>query len=118
MAKIGGWEVNLETMKLSWTRETFRIAELEPPVEPPLEQGINLFAPEARPTMTAAIQAAIATGTPYNLELPLITGKGCRRWVQTQGFAEMRNGKAVRLYGTFHDITERRQAEKQLQEAK
>lgn len=115
LAKIGGWEVNLETMKLSWTRETFRIAELEPPVEPPLEQGINLFAPEARPTMTAAIQAAIATGTPYNLELPLITGKGCRRWVQTQGFAEMRNGKAVRLYGTFHDITERRQAEKQLQ---
>ena len=111
LAKVGGWEVNLETMKLSWTRETFRIAELEPPVEPPLEQGINLFAPEARPTITAAIQAAIATGTPYDLKLPLITAQGRPRWVQTQGFAKMRDGKAVRLYGTFQDITERRQAE-------
>ncbi len=23
LAKIGGWSVNLQTMKLSWTRETF-----------------------------------------------------------------------------------------------
>jgi PAS domain S-box-containing protein len=109
LAKIGGWEVDLATMKLSWTPETFRIAELDPPVEPPLEQGINLFAPAVRPTITAAIQATIATGTPYDLELPIITGKGSHRWVQTQGFAERQNGKTVRLYGTFQDITARRQ---------
>ncbi len=115
LAKIGGWEVHLPTRKLTWTRETFRIAEIEPPVEPPLAEGINLFAPEARPTITAAVQAAIDTGTPYDLELPLITAKGNHRWVQTQGFAEMIEGKVVRIYGTFQDITERKHAELALQ---
>jgi two-component system, cell cycle sensor histidine kinase and response regulator CckA len=111
LGKIGGWSVNLRTMKLSWTRETFRIAEIETLVEPPLEEGIHLFAPEARPVIAAAVQAAIDTGTPYDLELPLITAKGNHRWVQTQGFAEIQGGKAVRIYGTFQDITARKEVE-------
>lgn len=111
LAKIGGWQVDLASMKLSWSLQTFRIAELEPPNEPDLEAGINLFAPEARPIISAAVQDAIDTGKSYHLELPIITAKGNHRWVLTQGFAEMQNGKSVRLYGTFQDITERKQAE-------
>lgn len=111
LAKIGGWQIDLSTMKLSWSQQTFRIAELEPPNEPDLEGGINLFAPEARPIIAAAVQEAIDTGKSYDLELPIITAKGNHGWVQTQGFAEMQNGKPVRLYGTFQDITERKQAE-------
>ncbi len=114
LAKIGGWQVHLDTMKLEWTLQTFRIAEIEPPQEPPLEKGINLFAPDARPIITAAVQAAIEHGTPYDLELPIITAKGRKRWVQTQGYAEMQNGKSVRLFGTFQDITERKQIQKAL----
>ncbi len=114
LAKVGGWSVNLQTMKLSWTRETFRIAEIEPPVEPVLEEGINLFAPEARPIIAAAVQAAIDSGTPYDLELPLISAKGRHLWVHTQGFADMQDGKAIRIYGTFQDITERKRSEEAL----
>ncbi len=114
LARVGGWEVNLETMKLSWTQETFRIAGIQPPVEPPLEEGINLFAPEARPTIAAAVQAAIDSGTPYDLELPIINAQGERLWVQTQGFAEMQAGKAVRIFGTFQDITKRKHNEEAL----
>ena len=101
-------------MKLSWTRETFRIADIDPPVEPILEEGVNLFAPEARPVIASAVQAAIENGTPYDLELPLITAKGRHLWVHTQGFADMHNGKAIRVYGTFQDITERKRSEEAL----
>ncbi len=111
LAKVGGWEVNLQTMKLSWTRETFRIAELESEIEPALGEGLKLFAPEARPTIAAAVQAAIACGTPYDLELPLIAFNGQSKWVRTQGFAEMHEGRALRIYGTFQDVSERRAAE-------
>ena len=109
LAGVGGWQVDLRTMKLSWTRQTFRIAEMEPPVAPALDQGIQLFAPEAQPVIAAAVQAAIDTGTPYDLELPLITAKGRHRWVRTQGFAELHQGKAIRIFGTFQDITKDRQ---------
>lgn len=105
LAQVGGWEVDLATMKLSWSLETFRIAELDPPIEPPLADGINLFSPEVRPIISAAVQAAIDSGTPYDLELPIIGAKGRHGWVRTQGFAEIHAGKAVRLYGTFQDIT-------------
>ncbi len=111
LAKIGGWSVNLRTMKLSWTLQTFRIAEIEPWTEPDLEGGIHLFAPEAQPVIAAAVQEAIDKGTSYDLELPLITAKGNHRWVKTQGFAEMRDGKAIRIYGTFQDITSRKASE-------
>ncbi len=117
LAKIGGWSVDLPTMKLRWSRETFRISELETLEEPDLEGAINFYAPEARPVMLAAVQAAIATGTPYDLELPLITAKGNHRWVQSQGFADMQDGKAVRIYGTFQDITERKRADVALAKA-
>jgi len=114
MAKVGGWSLNLKTMKQSWTRETFRIAEIAQHLEPPLEDGIKLFAPEARPTIAAAVQAAIDIGTPYDLELPLITASGRHLWVHTRGFAEMQFGKSVRIYGTIQDISERKRAEENL----
>jgi len=31
LAQVGGWEVDIQTMKLSWTLETFIIAQIEPP---------------------------------------------------------------------------------------
>lgn len=111
LAQIGGWEVDLSTLKLSWSLETFKIAEIDPPVEPSLEEGINLFAPEARPLISAAVQAAIDTGTPYDLELPIIGAKGRHGWTRTQGYADMQEGKAVRLFGTFQDITARKLAD-------
>jgi PAS domain S-box-containing protein len=105
LAGVGGWGLDLQTMKLSWTRQTFRIAEIEPPVPPSLEAGIRLFAAEAQPVIAAAVQAAIDAGTPYDLELPLNTARGRPCWVRTQGFAEFVNGKVVRIFGTLQDIT-------------
>lgn len=118
LAKIGGWEVNLETMKLTWSRETFRIAEVEPPNEPALEEGINLFAPEARPIISEAIQRTIDTGEHYDLELPLITAKGRHIWVRTQGYAIRKDGKVAFLRGTFQDISKQRAAESAQDETK
>jgi PAS domain-containing protein len=111
LAKVGGWEVNLQTMKLSWTREAFRIAELESGNEPALGEGLKLFAPEARPTISAAVQAAIAFGTPYDPELPLIAANGQCKWVRTHGFAEMNEVRALRIPGIFQDVSKRKAAE-------
>jgi len=106
--KLGGWQVDLRTTKLMWTRETFRISEIDSPVEPDLEHAIELYAPAARPLIAAAVKAAIDHGTPYDLELPIITAHGRQKWVRTQGYAIRENGQPVRLIGTFQDITEAR----------
>lgn len=109
IARIGGWELDLLTSKLIWTRETFRIHGLEPP-EPEPDEAINFYAPDSRQIVTAAVQAAIADGTPYDLELQLVTRDGRLLWVNSRGQAEMRDGKAVRLLGSIQDISARREA--------
>jgi PAS domain S-box-containing protein len=116
LAKVGGWDLDLRSMKLFWSLETCRIHEVEPPVTPALDQAINFYAPEARPVIQAAVQAGMDCGTPFDLDLPLTTAKGRPIWVRAQGSAVMEDGKAVKLLGAFQDITERKRAEQTLRE--
>ncbi len=115
IARVGGWDLDLETMTPRFTDETYRIYGL-PPTEPPkVEEGIKFYAPEARPIIQEAVQEAIENGTSYDLEVPFITAQGEHIWVRTIGDVEFKAGKAVRLYGFMQDITERKQAEENLQ---
>ncbi|MEZ0232628.1 MAG: PAS domain S-box protein [Methylophilaceae bacterium] len=111
MAKIGGWEVDLVTNELKWSKEIFCIHEIDSGEIPPLEQAIHFYAPEAIPVINHAIQKTITDGTPWDLELPFITAKGRHIWVRTQGEVVLNQGKAVRLIGAFQDITERKKNE-------
>ena len=117
MAKIGGWEIDLTTAVTRWSPETRRIHELEGDGVPSLEAAINFYAPEAQAIIKAAVERGIAEGSPWDLELPLITAKGRRIWARAQGSAVMKNGKAVKLLGAFQDITERKTAQLALEAA-
>ena len=118
MAHIGGWELDVLTMQPEWSPETFRIHEVEPPVAPPLDQAIAFYPPESLAQIQPALQAAIAHGTPWDLELPLITATGRPIWVRTQCSAILEGGRVVRLRGAFHDITDRKLAELALRRSK
>lgn len=115
IAKVGGWDLNLETQTLTWTEEVYRIHEVDPATRPNVAEAINFYTPESQPVISAAVQAGIDSGTPWDLELQMITAKGRRIWVHAQGVAERHNGKTVRLYGAFQDITERKRAEERIQ---
>ena len=74
---------------------------------PTLENAIDFYAPDAQPTIRAAVAAGARDGTPWDLELPFVTAKGNPRWVRAQGIAVMEDGRPVRLLGAFQDITEK-----------
>jgi PAS domain S-box-containing protein len=116
MARAGGWELDLATLRIRWTEAVYRIHEFDAPVEPALEQAIAFYAPEARPVIAAAVQAGIQDGRSWDLELPFVTATGRRLWVKTTGEAVREGGRTVRLHGTFQDVTERRRAEEALRE--
>jgi PAS domain S-box-containing protein len=64
VAGIGGWELDLATQQICWSEQVYRIHELPVGGLIPLEQGISFYAPEAQPVIRAAVDAAIARGTP------------------------------------------------------
>jgi diguanylate cyclase (GGDEF)-like protein/PAS domain S-box-containing protein len=111
LARVGGWELDVLTGEIDWTDEVYRIHELDLATELRLLATIDFYAPAARPLIAAAVEAAMRDGTPYDLELAFTTASGRALTVRTQGEAVMHEGKAVRLFGTFQDITERKAVE-------
>lgn len=114
MAGVGGWELDLASMAIKWTDEVYRIHEVDRDTELELSRSIDFYSPEARPVVRAAVQAAIDHGTPWDHELAFVTAKGRRRWVRAQGEAVRHDGKTLRLFGAFQDITERKRADQAL----
>lgn len=108
VAGVGGWKVDLTTQHLEWSKETRRIHGVSPDFVPDLSQAIEFYAPEARNLIQAAVETAMATGTPWDLELPFIRTDGERIWVRAVGEAEFESGKPVRLFGALQDITKQR----------
>tara|TARA_B100000315_G_scaffold252191_2_gene288444 strand:+ start:673 stop:2982 length:2310 start_codon:yes stop_codon:yes gene_type:complete len=113
MAKTGGWELDLLTMNLKWSAETYRIHEVPDTYEPNVEEAINFYAPKDRPIITAAVEAGMENGTPWDLELSLVTAKGRPLWVRAIGEVIFEDEKPVILLGTFQDITHGKMAEEQ-----
>ncbi|GDY12948.1 hypothetical protein LBMAG53_18260 [Planctomycetota bacterium] len=108
LAKVGGWEVDLIGQTVYWTKETYRIHETDPDQHiPTIENGIAFYAPESIPAVTAAVDAAIQSGTPFELEVPLITAKGRRIWVHVTAEVTVVDGKTVKITGAFQDVTDR-----------
>jgi diguanylate cyclase (GGDEF)-like protein/PAS domain S-box-containing protein len=108
LANIGGWELDLATMRVDWSEQVFRIHEVQPGALLQIDSALDFYAPEARPVLRAAIDAAARDGTPWDLELPFVTALGNPRWVRAQGVAAFEEGRPARLLGAFQDITEKK----------
>ena len=105
VAGVGGWELDLLTGAVWWSAQTRRIHGVAPDYIPVLSEAINFYAPEARPVIQAAVERAMVTSEGWDIELPFIQATGQRIWVRAVGAAEFEDGKPVRLYGAFQDIT-------------
>ncbi|MDB4292859.1 PAS domain S-box protein [Maribacter sp.] len=112
VARIGGWEVDMATSKVYWTEVTKEIHEVPEEYVPNLDEGINFYKEgEHRDAIRRFVSEAMQYGTPWDVELIIVTQKNKEVWVRAKGEAEIINGSCVRIYGTFQDIDERKKTE-------
>lgn len=114
IAGIGGWELNIEDGHILWSDQTCALHEVPPGYAPSLVEAIDCYAPEARPVVRKAVENAIAFGTPFDIELPVVSFKGRAFWARAVGSVEYENDKPVRLVGAFQDVTTRKEMESRL----
>ena len=117
LARVGGWEIEVATGKLSWTAETFRLHDLEPGNMPSIDQAVAFYSPEVRQTVEAAVARVIKEGIPFDLELPLITASGRQIWVRALGEPQFEGDHVLRISGAFQDISEQREAAQALKQS-
>ena len=107
VARIGTWEVDLSNQKVTWSRVTKEIHEVEQDFIPDLTTGINFYKKgESRDKITKLVSDSMKNGSTYDTELQIITAKGKEVWVRVIGKAELIKGKCVRIFGVFQDINE------------
>lgn len=115
-ARIGSWEVDMQTQQLYWSPITREIHEVDQDYIPNLQSAIYFFAEgESRSQIQAAVEQAMTQGTPYSLDLDIVTAQGNLRHTRAIGQSEMLNGSCIRIYGTFQDIHAEKELQKKLE---
>ena len=114
-AKLGGWSVNLEENRVTWSDEVAAIHEMPAGYSPRVEEGISFYTPPWQERITKVFTDCAQNGIPYDEEMEIITARGKRVWVRTIGEAVKDDtGKIIKVHGAFQDITERKKMELEL----
>ena len=113
LAHIGTWDWEMENDTVIWSEELYNIAGRDPSLPAPTYAEHPLvYSPASWERLSEAVNFALSTGEPYNLELELIRPDGSLRTINAFGGVKCDgNGKIIGLHGTLQDITERKQAE-------
>jgi PAS domain S-box-containing protein len=117
IAKVGSWLWDPLRDKVTWSDELYHIADRDPSLPAPTYHELQRhYSPENWNRLNTAVQRALETGTPYELDLELLRENGRHAWIIARGEAQHdASGRIVKLRGTAQDITERKLAEEALQ---
>lgn len=119
LAKVGGWELDLASMSLYWTEETYRIHETNPGnYTPSYETAVKFYTLESSAVIEETLRHTIETGEPKSLELELTTAKKRRRWVKVTTEPVFVDGQITKLIGAIQDITSQKNLELSLKDAR
>ena len=106
-AKLGHWELDLQSDKLHWSSETYKIFELDPlEHEPSLEDFLEMIHPDERDYVIREYETSVENKTQYNVYHRIVLKSGpikfvnerCRTYYDEQG-------QPIRSSGTVVDMT-------------
>lgn len=115
LAQVAGWDWNMRTGKLFWTREHWRLLDLPPSHVPEVGSTLAMYKEDSRQRLIKALENAKKDGTPFDAEFEAQTRTGRSIWVRVKGQAELVHGQPVRMSGSIQDITEKKRLEERLQ---
>lgn len=117
LAKMGDWSWDIETDTHVWSKKTYEIYGINPDLSPANYQEVEqYFTRKSWEQLSASVNKALMKGQAYECDAEVIRPDGAHRWISARGRGAFdTNGKVISLHGTIQDITERKQAEINLQ---
>jgi PAS domain S-box-containing protein len=116
---VGYWELDLETNRVTWSDETYRIHGLQPQERPmDLAAVREKIHPEDWNIVLRALEEAHSRGARFNVECRVFRPTGEVRIVHSQGDVKRdASGRPTLTFGTVQDITDRKRAEQERERA-
>jgi signal transduction histidine kinase len=114
LARVGGWEIELDTFGAFFTEEAARLLGAAPGAMPTFQSIRERLPPDEYERVREAFRAAVEGGAPWDLEVQLRVEAGGLRTMRAVGHAIVEHGRPVRLVGALQDLTERRALEAKL----
>jgi len=118
IAHVGSWDWDVSTDIVSWSDELFQIFRLNPENGAvPYADHAKIYTSESMQLLDAAVRNTLETGEAYEIDLEIIRGDETSAFCNARGFAKKdEKGKVIQLYGSFQDITERKNFEELLKD--
>jgi len=110
MARVGAWDYDVARERLTWSDQVRRIYEVDDGFSPDLPAALAFYAPATAAKLRAHFEACVTDGTAYDLELEVITARGRKIWARHLANVVQVDGKTVRVFGAFQDVTDQHEA--------
>jgi two-component system, cell cycle sensor histidine kinase and response regulator CckA len=111
VGRLGTWERDETTGAVQWSDGLIKLLGLGPETEPSFEAWLDMVHPDDRPRVIATIVAGLAQGPGYRYECR-IRVHGEERLLHVDArVARDADGRALRVDGIVHDVTDRQRSE-------
>lgn len=116
MAHMGHWIMEIPSMQLQWSDETFRIFGFYPgEIKPDFDFLLKRIHNDDSPRIFEEFQAALKSKDEYNQEYKIVHPDGSIRYVHSRGMLKRGDdGNVFRVLGTMQDITQRKLGEMEI----
>ena len=111
LVKVGAWKFDIKTGKATSTDEVARIFDMESIDNVEVGYALKYYQGENRVKIEKAFNDAIENGTPYDLDLEIVSEKGIHKWTRNFCNPVIKNRKVIQLMGSIQDITEIKSSE-------
>lgn len=118
IARMGSWEWSPASHRVVWSDEVFRLSGLMPgKFGGRLDDFVANAHPEDRGELREALEETSRTREPLSLDYRIIRPDGTIRYLHAHGKAILDDaGTVLRVVGTLQDVTERKEADRAIQE--
>lgn len=119
LARVGNWDLNIESGRIEWSDEVYRIFGHRPGAfEPTYERFMQAVHPADRADIEREVGRTLENNEPYDIEHRILLPDGELRYVHERGMLSGgEQGEPRRLLGTVQDITERVLAAREMRQA-
>jgi PAS domain S-box-containing protein len=119
IAKMGSWEFNLFSRKIKWSRNMFLLLGFNPfEKEFTYEELLKLVHPDDRTFVESQLSSIDKNSDKVSFDFRYQLDGGRILWVQNNIIPVFKNGIPIELQGVNIDITEKKQTEQELLNAK